>query len=203
MRIFCPAMWLRCPSLLWCRWVPVLSALPPAAVCQPTVGLRAAWCGGRAQTARPPHPLQLLDDVRDPAGADGAAAFPDREPQSFFHGDRLDEGDLHLRVVTPQHHLGALGQVHDAGHVRGAEVELRPVVVEEGSVPAALVLAQDVDLRVELGVRRVGAGLDDDLAALNVLALGTAEQQSRVVPGQALVEDLWNISTPVTIVLVD
>ena len=38
------------------------------------------------------------------------------------------------------------GSVDDAGHVGGAEVELRTVVVEERRVPAALVLGQDVDL---------------------------------------------------------
>src|ERR1022692_955983 len=213
MRIFCPAMWLRCPSLCLPRGTsPGIPRCRPLGPASPTVALGTGGAGSalplpclrqvRGTGSRPAafssgrespgsQALRvLLDDVRDPAGADGAAAFPDREPQSFFHGDRLDEVDLHLRVVTRQHHLGALGQVHDAGHVRGAEVELRPVVVEERGVPPALVLAQDVDLRVELGVRGVGAGLDDDLAALNVLALGTAEQQPRVVPGQALVEDL-------------
>src|ERR1039457_1269871 len=91
-----------------------------------------------------PGPYALLEDGRDPAGTDGPAAFPDREPQALFHRDRLDQLDLHLGVVTRQHHLGALGQLHDAGHVRGAEVELRPVVVEERRVPPALVLGQDV-----------------------------------------------------------
>src|SRR5208337_2858352 len=56
--------------------------------------------------------------------------------------------------------------------------------------PAALVLGQDVDLTLELGVRRGGAGLDDDLTALDVLTLDTTQQQSDVVAGLPLVEQL-------------
>src|SRR5215469_12844716 len=159
MRIFRPAMWLRCPSLVHAAVVPV--------------PYRTGTAVERAREF-PPGPAVLLDDLRDPTGAYGPAAFADSEAQTFLHSDRLNEVDLHLGVVTGQHHLGAFRQVHHAGHVRGAEVELRPVVVEERRVAAAFVLGQDVDLRLELGVRGVGARLDDDLAALNVLALGTA-----------------------------
>src|SRR4029079_12545127 len=79
---------------------------------------------------------------------------------------------------------------HDAGHVGGTEVELRAVVVEERRVTAALLLRQDVDARVEVGVRGRRAGLDHDHAALDVLALGTAKQQTDVLTGLALVEQL-------------
>src|SRR5690606_8845846 len=75
-------------------------------------------------------------------------------------------------------------------HVGGPEVELRTVVVEERRVPAALVLGQDVDLRLELGVRGGGARLDDALAALHLLALDTAQEQADVVARLALVEEL-------------
>ncbi|MEA2874753.1 MAG: hypothetical protein QOH67_5122, partial [Hyphomicrobiales bacterium] len=33
----------------------------------------------------------LLDDARDDAGTDGAAALADREAQFFFHRDRHDQ----------------------------------------------------------------------------------------------------------------
>src|SRR5690348_18396661 len=88
----------------------------------------------------------LLVDLGDLAGAHGPATLTDGELQALLHGDGLDELHLHLGVVTRHDHLGALGEGHDAGHVRRTEVELRAVVVEEGGVTATLVLRQDVGL---------------------------------------------------------
>src|SRR3954467_5829837 len=144
---------------------------------------RSCWRPGRRTAV-------LLADLRDPARADGAAAFANGEAQALLHRDGLDQLDLHLGVVTGHDHLGALGEGHDARHVRGAEVELRAVVVEERRVPATLVLAEDVDLGLEVGVRSGGAGLDDDLAALDLLALDAAKQQADVLARLALVEQL-------------
>ena len=132
----------------------------------------------------------LLDDLGHDAGADGAAAFADGKAQPFFHGDRGDQLDSHLDVVARHHHLLVLGQLDRAGHVGGAEVELRPVVVEERRVTAALFLAQHVDLGREVGVRLDGAGLAQHLAALDFLALGAAQQDADVVAGLALVQQL-------------
>src|SRR5690349_6499251 len=131
-----------------------------------------------------------LDDLGDRAGADGAATLADREAQTLVHGDRLDQLDVHTGGVTRHDHLGALGQRHNAGHVRRPEVELGTVVVEERRVAATLVLGQDVDLRRELGVRGRGARLDDDHAALHLLALDATEQQRGVVARAALVQEL-------------
>src|SRR6478735_2834980 len=153
-------------------------------------------------TAKRPGPLagtgplgvrgarRSLVDLGDAAGTDGAATLTDREAETVLHGDRLDQLDRHVGVVARHDHLGALGEGHDAGHVRGAEVELRTVVVEERRVTAALLLRQDVDRRVEVGVRGRGARLDDDHAALDVLALGATKQQTDVLTGLALVEQL-------------
>src|SRR4051794_30022662 len=139
---------------------------------------------------RPDALLLLLDDVRDDAGADGAATLADGEAQAGVHGDRLDQLDFHLDVVARHDHLRALGQVGDAGHVRRAEVELRPVPVEERSVAAALFLLEDVHLGLELGVRGDGAGLAEHLPALDLLALDAAQEAADVVAGLALIEDL-------------
>src|SRR5437763_83014 len=96
---------------------------------------------------------QLLDDFGHDPGADRTAALPDGEPQSLVHGDRLDQLDLHLDVVAGHDHLGSLWEIGHAGDVGGAEVELRPVAREERRMAAALLLLQDVDLGLELGVR--------------------------------------------------
>src|SRR4051812_43713840 len=76
------------------------------------------------------RPTWLLLDLRHDAGADRAATLADGEAQARVHGDGLDQLHLHLDVVARHDHLRALGQVGDAGHIRGAEVELRPVPVE-------------------------------------------------------------------------
>src|SRR3954465_3788084 len=134
--------------------------------------------------ARPPWwPAQLrsLGDLGDATRAHGPAALTDREAEAVLHGDRLDELDRHLGVVARHDHLGALGQRDDAGDVRGPEVELRTVVLEERRVPATLLLGEDVDLALELRVRSRGARLDDDLATLDVLALHTTKQQADVL----------------------
>src|ERR1035441_10157983 len=158
---------------------------------QPLYVLWSSCRGGRPVfSRRPPPGRPLLDDLRDPAGADGAAALANREPEAFLHGDRLDQVDVHVGPVARHDHLGAFRQDHHTGHVGGTEVELRTVVVEERRVPAALVLGQDVDLALELGVRGVGARLDDALAALHLLALDAANQQAHLGAAQALPQDL-------------
>ena len=55
---------------------------------------------------------------------------------------------------------------------------------------AALLLGQDVDLGGELGVRLDRAGLGQDLAALDLLALDAPDEAADVVAGLALVEQL-------------
>src|SRR5215204_3709643 len=132
----------------------------------------------------------LLDDLGDHARADGAASLADGEAQARVHGDGLDHLDLHLHVVARHDHLGPLGQLRDAGDVGRAEVELRPVAVEERRVAPALFLLEDVHLRLERRVRGDRAGLAQHLAALDLLALDASQQAADVVAGLALVEDL-------------
>ena len=55
---------------------------------------------------------------------------------------------------------------------------------------AALLLGQDVDLGGELGVGLDRAGLGQDLAALDLLALDAPQEAADVVAGAALVEQL-------------
>src|SRR2546428_6184811 len=81
-------------------------------------------------TRLPRDQTLLLDDLGDAAGADGPPALTDGELEALLHGDRLDQSDRHLGGVTRHNHFSALRKGHDTGHVRGTEVELRPVVVE-------------------------------------------------------------------------
>src|SRR3954447_5416169 len=140
-----------------------------------------------------PDPLlrhRLLRDRRDGAGADGPATLADGEALADLEGNRGDQLDGHLDVVAGHDHLGSLGQPDRARDVGRAEVELRPVAVVEGGMAAALLLGQDVDLGTELRVRLDRAGLGEDLAALDLLALDAPDEAADVVAGTALVEEL-------------
>src|SRR6185503_6632025 len=151
------------------RPVPGSPADPGGSCCArgPRAKARHATCRMPSPTRNPsrmPHRraatltgVVLLDDLGDLTGAYGATTLADGELQALLHGDRLDQLHVHGGVVARHDHLGAAGQGHDARHVRGAEVELRAVVVEERRVTAALVLGQDVDLALELRVRGGGA----------------------------------------------
>ena len=89
----------------------------------------------------------LLDDAGDHAGANGSAALTDGEPQSLFHRDRSDQLDAHLHVIPGHHHFRALRKVRGACDVRGADVELRLIPIEERGVTPALISRQNIHLR--------------------------------------------------------
>src|SRR3954454_23758168 len=91
----------------------------------------------------------LLDNARHHARTDRSAALADREAELFFHRDRHDQVHFHGDVVARHHHLGTLRQMHHAGHVGGAEVELRTVVGEERGVATSLFLGEDISLSLE------------------------------------------------------
>src|SRR5581483_4249881 len=130
----------------------------------------------------------LRQDLRDHAGADGAATLADGEAHALLHGDRVDQLHHHLHVVARHHHL--LLDLDVAGDIRGAEVELRAIALEERRVTAAFFLGQDVHLTLELRVRGDRARLAAHLAALDFFLLGAAQEQADVVARLALVEQL-------------
>src|SRR5690606_29051136 len=122
------------------------------------------------------------------AGANGTAAFADSEAQTFFHGDRSDQGNNQLDVVARHDHFHTFGQFAGTGHVSGREVELRTVALEERGVTTTFALAQHVDLGFELGVRLDGARLGHNLTTLNVCTLGPTQQNTNVLTRTAFVQ---------------
>src|SRR6266508_3835443 len=132
----------------------------------------------------------LFDDRRHDASTHGAAALADGETEFLLHGDRHDELDRHGDIVAWHHHLGPFRQMHHAGHVGGAEVELGTVIAEERGVTPALLLGEDIGLGLELGMRLDRARLAQHLAALDAFAIDAAEQAADIVAGLALVEQL-------------
>src|SRR5690606_2439101 len=132
----------------------------------------------------------LLDDLRHHAGADRAAALADCKAQTLFHGNRRNQRHRQLHVVARHHHLHTLRQLARAGHVRGPEVKLRPVTLEERRVSTALLLGEHVHLSLKLGVRLDRARLAQHLPALHLVTLGAAQQHADVVARLTLVQQL-------------
>src|SRR6266540_973263 len=110
-----------------------------------TLSIMRCWQGQRGSNPQPSVletdalPVELcpclsLQDLRHDAGAHRLAALADGEPQALLHCNGRDQRHHHLHVVPGHHHLGALRELDRPGHIGGAEVKLRPVVVEEGRV---------------------------------------------------------------------
>ena len=103
------------------------------------------------------------------ACANGLATFADGEALVFFHRDGA-MSSTSIETLSPGITISTpCGERDRAGHVRGAEIELRAVVREERRVTATLVLRQNVDFGLEFLVRLDRAGLGDNLAALDVV----------------------------------
>ena len=73
--------------------------------------------------------MKLFDYLGHDTRADGATALSNGEPEALIHGDRLDQLDLHLGVLTRSHELAALGELDDARHVAIATVANLSIVV--------------------------------------------------------------------------
>src|SRR5215469_4908839 len=135
-------------------------------------------------------PHTLLHDLGDDARTDGATALADGEAQLLFHRDWHNQLDLDRNVVARHHHFRSFRQLDDAGHVGGAEIELRPVVGEERRMASTFFLRQHVHFRLEVRVRRDRTRLRQNLPALDAFALDTAQEAADVVASLTLVEQL-------------
>src|SRR5262249_26778996 len=110
--------------------------------------------------------------------------------QTLFHSDWSEQ--LHLKGdgVAWHNHFFVGWKFNLTSYVRCAEVELRLVALKEWGVAAAFFLGKDVDFAVKLGVRSDCTWLGQNLAALDVVTLNTAEQDTDVVASLTLVEHL-------------
>src|SRR5579862_1236801 len=132
----------------------------------------------------------LLDDLRHGSGADGVAAFADREPQSLLKRHRRDQRDLRTHVVSRHHHLHSRRQLHVSRHVCRPKIKLRPVSREEWRVPPTLFLRQHIRLRLELRMRRDRSRLTQHLPALYFILFRSSQQQAYVVSRHPFVQQL-------------
>src|SRR6266540_1384404 len=132
----------------------------------------------------------LLEDLDDAASTHGAATLTDREPQTLRHRDRTDQPDGHLGVITRHRHLSALRQTHLTGHIRGPEIELRPIIIEKRGVPATLLTTQHIHLRGKLRMRRDRPRLGQHLATLHIIPPDPPQQHPDVVASLPLIQQL-------------
>src|SRR5258707_9464826 len=129
--------------------------------------------------------LSLINPGAD-ARTNGAPAFANGEVRADFHGHRLDQLDGHLDVITRYDHLHSLRQLDRSRHVRGADVELRTIAVEERRVTPTLFLGEHVDLRLEGHVRLDRTRLGQHLTTLDVRDLHPTQQHAHVIARHAL-----------------
>ena len=131
----------------------------------------------------------LLHNLRHDTRADGTAAFANGEAQTLFHGDGVNQFHVEGGVVARHNHFHALIEGDHAGDVRGTEVELGTITSEERGMTSALFLVQDIDFALELAMRRDGAGLGQNLTALDIVAFDAAQEHADVVASLTLIED--------------
>src|SRR5437879_2700717 len=114
--------------------------------------------------------VNVLDiDLGDGTGTDRAPPLTDGKATALFQRHRRVQLDRDRDVVARHDHLDAFGQDDLPRHIGGADVELRPVAIEEGGVAPALFLRQDIDLRMKLAVRLDAARLGQHLPALDLV----------------------------------
>src|SRR5205809_2789104 len=77
----------------------------------------------------------LLRYFGDTARADRPAPFPNVKPLAAFHGHGSDQVHVHRYVIAWHYHFHSLRQGDISGHVAGAEIELRTILVEKRGVP--------------------------------------------------------------------
>src|SRR3989442_6698769 len=144
----------------------------------------------------------LLQDLGGHAGADGAAAFEDRNPQLSLHRDRRDPLDRHLRVVPRHHHLPPRRQLHRPRHVRRPQVKLRPIAFEKRRVPTSLLLRQHVHLALKLRVRRDALRLRQHPPRSTSFFSTPRSRSPTLSPACPSSSSLRDISTPGTTTLI-
>jgi len=110
----------------------------------------------------------LFNNFSYDAGTNSTTTLTDSKPQSLFHSDRRNQVDNHLYVVTRHYHLGAFRQLYRTRYIRRAEVKLRTIALEERCMTATLILGQNVNLCLELRVRRNRARLRQYLTTLTI-----------------------------------
>src|SRR5690606_20688669 len=138
----------------------------------------------------PTSVFRLFEDLRDSAGAHGAATLPDREPQPLIHSDRSDQIHRHLRVIARHHHLRPLRKSHRPGHISSPEIKLRAIPRKKRVMATTLLLGQHIHLRLELSMRSDTPRLGQHLTPLHIILTNPPPQHPHVVAPPSLIQQL-------------
>jgi len=79
-------------------------------------------------------------------GTNGSATFTDSKLQALINGHRIDQINGNVGVIPRHNHLDSRSKLYFTGNVQGPEVELRTIMIMEGSMTAALFFFQDIYL---------------------------------------------------------
>ena len=91
-------------------------------------------------------------------------------------------------MVAGHNHFNAVGEFDGAGNVRGTEIELRTITVNERGVTAAFIFRQDVNLSGEFGVGMNRAGFCENLSSFDFFTVDTAEKSTDVIACVCVIE---------------
>src|SRR5574344_2809791 len=117
-------------------------------------------------------------------------AFANCEAQALLDGNRGNQRNLHGYVIARHYHFRAFRQLYHARYVRGTEIELRTITIEERRMTAAFFFCQHVYLGFGLGVRMNAVRLCQYLATLYLITLHATQQRAYVIACQSFIQGL-------------
>ena len=136
------------------------------------------------------YPIVLFEDFGNLTRTYGAATLADSETQTCVASYRVDELNVDFNVVTGHYHLYTFGESDLTGYVKCTDVELGTILVVERSVTTALLFLEDINRSFELAVGLNNTRVADYHTTLDIFLIDTAEKQTNVVAGFALIEEL-------------
>ena len=134
--------------------------------------------------------MVLLKNLGDLTRTYGAATLTDSEAKTCVASNRVDELNVDLNVVTGHYHLYTFGESDLTGYVKCTDVELGTILVVERSVTATFLFLEDINRSFELAVGLNNTRMADYHTALDVFLVDTAEKETYVVTGFALIKKL-------------
>ena len=134
--------------------------------------------------------LEVRKDCCNLTRAYGTTTLTDSETKTFVQSNLIDQIYFNLNIITRHYHFNAFWQLDFTRAVHRAEIELRTILVTEGSVTTTFFLLEDIDGSLELLVRLDNAGVSNHHTALDFSLVDTTEEETYVVTSFTLIKEL-------------